>query len=92
MLRLPAYWAPAMPTLLLWNGYRFYFYSNEGRPLEGRHIHVRKERNVAKFWLDPEPHLASAWGMTAKELNVLERVVRDNIDLLRRKWDERFAS
>ena len=81
-----------MPTILLWNGYRLFFYANEGSPLEGRHIHVRKDKNVAKFWLDPEPHLASSWGMTAKELNVLERVVRDNIDLLRRKWDERFAA
>jgi hypothetical protein len=31
-----------MPTIFLWNGYRFYFYSNEGRPREGRHIHIRK--------------------------------------------------
>ena len=81
-----------MPTILLILGWRLFFYANEGRPLEGRHIHVRKDKNVAKFWLDPEPHLASSWGMTAKELNVLERVVRDNVDSFRSRWDERFGS
>ncbi|MCP4109321.1 MAG: DUF4160 domain-containing protein [Desulfobacteraceae bacterium] len=32
-------------------GYRFFFYSNEGNPLEPLHIHVRKGEAVAKFWI-----------------------------------------
>ena len=81
-----------MPTILMWNGYRFFFFSNEGTPLEGRHVHIRKDVSVAKFWLDPEPSLVSSWGLAPKELNSLEQVVRDNLDLFRRKWDERFGS
>ena len=81
-----------MPTILLWNGYRFFFFSNEGTPLEGRHVHIRKGVSVAKFWLDPEPSLVSSWGLAPKELNSLEKVVRDNLDLFRRKLDERFGS
>jgi hypothetical protein len=80
-----------MPNILLWKGYRFFFYSNEGKPLEGRHIHIRKDKIVAKFWLDPEPSLASCWGMTSNELNGLEYVVRENVALFRSKWDERFS-
>jgi Domain of unknown function (DUF4160) len=36
-----------MPTVLRGNGYRFYFFSNEG--YEPPHIHVDKESNSAKF-------------------------------------------
>ena len=82
----------AMPTILLWNGYRFFFFPNEGTPLEGRHVHIRKGAGVAKFWLDPEPSLVSSWGLAPKELSSLAQAVRDNPDLFRRKWDERFGS
>ncbi|WP_394700159.1 DUF4160 domain-containing protein [uncultured Parasphingorhabdus sp.] len=30
-----------MPKIFEWQGYRFYFYSNEGNPPEPVHIHVR---------------------------------------------------
>jgi hypothetical protein len=31
--------------------YRFFFYSFDCN--EPKHVHVRRERNVSKFWLDP---------------------------------------
>ena len=40
-----------MPTVLLVNGFRFYFYSNENN--EPIHIHVEKAEGNAKFWLEP---------------------------------------
>jgi hypothetical protein len=40
-----------MPTVLRWNGYRFYFFSNEGS--EPPHIHVDKGGNSVKYWLEP---------------------------------------
>ncbi len=40
-----------MPTILRIGPYRFFFYSNEkGEP---SHIHVQRERFLAKFWLNP---------------------------------------
>lgn len=36
------------------NGYRFFFFSNEGSPLEPCHIHIRKHGALAKFWTDKE--------------------------------------
>ena len=41
----------AMPTILRWNGYRFYFFSNEGH--EPLHIHIDKAGRSCKFWLGP---------------------------------------
>ena len=40
-----------MPTVLRVAGFRFFFYSGDrGEPA---HIHVEKEDQTAKFWLDP---------------------------------------
>ncbi|CAN5482799.1 hypothetical protein BH11BAC1_BH11BAC1_09180 [soil metagenome] len=43
-----------MPTILLINGWRFFFYSNEGN--EPIHIHVQKAESEAKFWILIETH------------------------------------
>ena len=40
-----------MPTVARIGPYRFFFYGNEG--LELAHIHVQRDRRLAKFWLDP---------------------------------------
>lgn len=40
-----------MPTILLVNGWRFFFYANEGN--EPMHIHARKGDMECKFWLKP---------------------------------------
>ena len=42
-----------MPVVSRYKGFRFFFYSNEGDPLEPLHIHVRKAECVAKLWLEP---------------------------------------
>ncbi|HEX9646771.1 MAG TPA: DUF4160 domain-containing protein [Alphaproteobacteria bacterium] len=40
-----------MPTILRVGPYRFFFYSGDSD--EPAHIHVERDDNVAKFWLDP---------------------------------------
>ena len=81
-----------MPKIFVWNGYKFFFFSNEGSPLEPCHVHVRKGGRLAKFRVEPTVGLASSWGMSSVELNRLEKVVEENSKLIRRRWDEHFAS
>ena len=43
-------------------GYRFFFFSNEGDPLEPLHIHVQngeKQAKIVRMWHDdhPPPHI-----------------------------------
>ena len=38
-----------MPVVFRYKGYRFFFFSNEGDPLEPMHIHVRRGEATAKF-------------------------------------------
>lgn len=79
-----------MPKILEWRGYKFFFFSNEGDPLEPCHIHIRKNGNVAKFWVVPVISLASSWGMTPKELNRLEAKVCEIKLLIEERWNEYF--
>lgn len=55
-----------MPTIFLFEGYRFFFFSNEGNPREPIHVHVRKDGSRAKFWLSPVG-LANNQGFTGKK-------------------------
>ena len=54
-----------MPTVARIGPYRFFFYSNEGT--EPPHIHVQRDQDLAKFWLDPVA-LARVSGFRAVEM------------------------
>ena len=78
-----------MPTILRWNGYRFYFFSNEGH--EPAHIHVDRDENTVKFWLDPVG-LARNIGFPARELNIIEEKVREERQHFIEAWNVYFGS
>jgi len=47
-----------MPVVFSYRGFKFFFYSTEGTPLEPVHINVEKDADEANFWLFPEASLA----------------------------------
>ena len=77
-----------MPTVLRIGPYRFFFYSSVGR--EPPHIHVERDDDIAKFWLDPV-QLASSGGLKPSELRDIERLVTEHRQLLLEAWNEYFA-
>jgi hypothetical protein len=81
-----------MPVVFRYKGYRFFFHSNEGDPREALHIHARKGEAVAKFWLEPLPGVAEAYGMKSRELHELLDVAIQNKDRIKRYWNEHFGS
>lgn len=80
-----------MPVILRLNGYRFFFYSNEGTPQEPVHIHVSKGGDEAKIWLEPFVSLARNDGFNAKNLRELLTIATENRLLFVEKWSEYFA-
>jgi len=66
-----------VPTVHRFGPYRFFFFGNEG--LEPAHIHVQRDRKLAKFWLRPVA-LVSASGFAGHELRRLRRLVESNRD------------
>lgn len=80
-----------MPVILRFKGYRFFFYSNEGSPLESAHIHVRNADAEAKFWLLPDVSLARNDGFNARDLKELVNVVEQNSTMFVEAWNEYFS-
>ena len=75
-----------MPTIQDIPGpYRFYFYSFDCN--EPAHIHVRRERMVCKFWLEPLA-LAENHGFTARELNQIRATIQENLSRIQEAWRE----
>ena len=76
-----------MPRVKKVGPYRFFFYSNEGT--EPIHVHVQRERRLAKFWLEPVA-LAGTSGFTGQELRKIEKLVVANRDQFVEAWHEYF--
>jgi len=66
-----------------------FFFGSDWR--EPAHIHVEKDDNYAKFWLEPV-RLARNHGFRSHELTDLARWVAEHRELFREKWDEHFTA
>ncbi|HLQ44580.1 MAG TPA: DUF4160 domain-containing protein [Planctomycetaceae bacterium] len=77
-----------MPTVLRVAGYRFFFVSldRSGPP----HIHVKREKKVAKLWLDPVV-LERAGGFSRVEINKTLKLAQEHREHLLEKWYEFFG-
>ncbi|SFJ89575.1 protein of unknown function [Mesorhizobium albiziae] len=81
-----------MPIIFRHGGYIFFFYSNEGRPREPRHVHVRSSGSEAKVWLEPHVALADNHGFHSKHLKLIMAHVELNRAVLMDAWDEHFGN
>ena len=78
-----------MPTVLLAEGFRFFFFSNEGT--EPPHIHVERGDGYAKFWLEPVD-LAETEGLKNQELRRARLLVIQHRVEFMEKWREYFGT
>lgn len=75
-----------MPTIAGIPGpYRLYFFSFDCN--EPPHVHARRERATAKFWLDPVL-LAHCTGLSPRELNQMRRLILEHRDRIKEAWRE----
>jgi len=77
-----------MPTILRDGPYRFFFFSNDRD--EPVHVHVQREKSVAKFWLEPV-RLERSGAFNRNEIARIQRLVEQKKALLRRGWNEYFS-
>ncbi len=80
-----------MPNVWRHDGWRFYFYYNQGDPREPAHVHVRKANGEAKFWLEPNVSLAESSGIDARSLRELLDLVEARHAMLLRSWNDYFT-
>ncbi len=73
-----------MPVVLRVKGYKFWFYEADlGEP---PHVHVGRESQEAKFWLDPVK-VARTGTYKPVALREIERIIKDNRDFLLSAWE-----
>jgi hypothetical protein len=77
-----------MPTIWEHGPYRFFFYSGDRD--EPPHVHVERETNKAKFWLDPV-RLQNSDGYNRSEINRIQRLIEENQKMLLEKWHDYFS-
>ena len=73
-----------MPTALREGPYRVHFYAAD-RLQEPPHMHVRRDRNEAKFWLDPV-RLERGGGFPRHELRDIRRILESREQELLDFW------
>ena len=78
-----------MPVVLRIGPYRFFFYAGDRR--EPPHIHVKRDREEAKFWLNPV-RLARNRGFSQSELRRVEHHVEEHEQTLLREWNDYFSA
>jgi len=81
-----------MPVVFREGGLSYFFFSNEGSPLEPPHVHVRGGGRDAKIWLEPEPAVAESFGFKSGEIARILLVVRRHRSELLKAWHEHLGN
>lgn len=77
-----------MPTVFTKDGFRFFFYSNDHRPI---HVHVRGGGGEAVFNVEVRIELRESVGLTVRELRHAEDLASAHRELIIRKWNEHLG-
>jgi hypothetical protein len=77
-----------MPTVFRSGPYRFFFYAGDRN--EPPHVHVERDNNTAKYWLEPVT-LQTSNGFSRSELMDIYRLILENHTLLLGSWHEFFG-
>ena len=82
-----------MPTILYKNGWRLFFYSNEGN--EPIHIHAQNAEVECKYWLiesSLEIICDFSYNLDYPKKREIEEIIYQNFDLIVQKWKTHFKS
>ena len=76
-----------MPTIFTEEGFKFFFYSNEHRPI---HVHVSHGGGEAVFEIGDGVALLKSHGMSIQNLSKAERIAVLKLELIKEKWNVFF--
>ena len=76
-----------MPKIFEKDGYRFFFYSNEHRPVR---VHVRHGGGEAVFEVEQGVELRESQDLKVRQLAKAEELATEYRELILQRWHERF--
>lgn len=77
-----------MPSVFQKDGFRFFFYSNEHRPI---HVHVRYGDGEAVFDVEESVELRESQNLKVRELAKAQQLAEENRLLIVEKWHEHLG-
>ncbi len=77
-----------MPNVFQKDGFRFFFYSNEHRPI---HVHVRYGDGEAVFDVEESVELRESQNLKVRELAKAQQLAEENRLLILEKWHEHLG-
>jgi len=77
------------PTVVRDGQFRLFFFSREE---PRRHVHVTHPDGEAKFWLTPQVSLATATGLSVRQLSDAKAVVIAHIEEIQNAWHHHFGT
>jgi len=77
-----------MPKVFEKDGFTFFFYSNDHRPI---HVHVRRGGGEAVFNVEESVELRESQNMNVSELAKAQRLAEENRQLILEKWHEHLG-
>lgn len=77
-----------MPKVFEKDGYKFFFYSNEHRPI---HVHVRHGDGEAVFDVEEAVVLRESQNMKVSELSRAQQLAEENRQLIVERWHEHLG-
>jgi len=78
---------PLCPPFFSKDGFRFFFYSNDHKPV---HVHVRYQDGEAVFDVESGVELRESYGLKLKDLSKAEELATEHRALIISKWHEYF--
>lgn len=53
-------------------------------------MHVHCGHGEAKFWIEPEIKLVQNYGLTARDLRVVKKLIEEHEDEIKAAWQKHF--
>lgn len=75
-----------MPTIFIFFGFRFTFYSDDHKPI---HVHVIKDGNEAKYNVSPLQQVYNR-GFKKHDIMIIESVIEENTEIIIERWNNFF--
>ena len=75
-----------MPTIFIFFGFRFMFYSDDHEPM---HVHIIKDGCDAKYNIEPVNQVYNH-GFKKHEISMIESVIEQNKEIIAERWKEFF--
>ena len=76
-----------IPTLFIFFGLRFCFYTEDHEPI---HVHVIAHGIEAKFNIEPNIELIYNKGLTPREVRLAKEIIEENKEIIRERWKAVF--